>query len=73
MTFPVSLLLAFIGLFVSARIRLSAVVFGQPVSVPLLGLIGAVAILILTVALLLLVRQVIREGGIRLRFRTVTP
>jgi hypothetical protein len=71
MTAPVSLLLALLGLFVSARIRLSAVIFGQPVSVPLLGLVGAVMVLALLAVVLWLVWQVIREGGLRLRIRTV--
>ena len=72
MSAPVSVLLAILGLFVSARIRLNGVIFGQPVSVSLLGLISAVLVLTLLAIVLWLARQVIREGGLRLRFRTVT-
>ena len=68
MTAPVSLLLAFLGLIVSARIRLSAVIFGQPVSVPVLGLVAVVVVLALAVMLLWLLRTILRDG-LRLRPR----
>ena len=54
--------LVVIALIASARIRLSAVIFGQPVSVPVLGLIAAVVVLILAAAVLWLARSLLREG-----------
>lgn len=71
MTAPVSILLAFAGLFVSARVRLAAVIFGQPVSVPLLGLVAVVLVLVLAVLVLWLLRLLLRDG-LRLRPVTVT-
>ena len=62
MTVPVSILLAFAGLFVSARVRLAAVIFGQPVSVPLLGLVAVVLVLVLAVLVLWLLRLLLRDG-----------
>jgi hypothetical protein len=66
MTAPVSLLLAFLGLVVSARVRLTAVLFGQPVSIPVLGLVAAVVVLALAVTLVWLLRSLLRDG-LRLR------
>lgn len=71
MTAPISLLLALLGLVVLARIRLSAVIFGQPVSVPVLGLITTVVVLALVAVILWLVRSILRDG-LRLRPRVVT-
>jgi hypothetical protein len=62
MTAPLSLLLALIGLVVSARVRLGVVIFGRPVSVPLLGLVLVVLVLVLTAIVLALARSLIREG-----------
>ena len=70
MTAPVSLLLALLGLVVSARIRLSAVIFGQPVSVPVLGLVAVVVVLVLAVMILWLLRALLRDG-LHLRPRMV--
>ena len=70
MTAPVSLLLALLGLVVSARIRLTGVIFGQPVSVPVLGLVAVVVVLVLAVMLLWLLRTILRDG-LRLRPRAV--
>lgn len=70
MTAPVSLLLALLGLVVSARIRLTAVIFGQPMSVPVLGLVAVVVVLVLAVMLLWLLRSILRDG-LRLRPRMV--
>ena len=70
MTAPVSLLLALLALVVSAQIRLSAVLFGRPVSVPVLGLIAVVVVLVLAVMLLWLLRAILRDG-LRLRPRAV--
>ncbi len=58
-------------LVVSAKTRLNAMVLGQPVSVPLLGIVAAVLVLLLAVLVLVLLRQVIRDGGLLLRPRTV--
>ena len=52
MTAPAWLALVVGALVASSRIRLGAVVFGQPVSVPLLGLIGVVVVLALAVMVL---------------------
>jgi hypothetical protein len=60
MTAPLSILLAVIGLIVSAKTRLNLVLFGQPVSIPWLGLIFAVLILVLVAVILHLIR-VLRE------------
>jgi hypothetical protein len=68
MTVPVSILLAFIAALVCARIRLSGVIFGQPVSIPLLGLVFMVMILVLTAIVLWLLRLILRDGlGLRPR------
>lgn len=56
-----ALALALLGLIVSARTRLSAVVLGQPVSMPVLWLIAAIMVLALFVAVLVLVRLIIRD------------
>ena len=71
MTAPISLLLALLALVVSARIRLSAVIFGHPVSLPLLELITTVVVLALVAVILWLVRSILRDG-LRLRPRLVT-
>jgi hypothetical protein len=66
MTAPLSLILAFAGLFISARIRLSGVIFGQPVSVPVLWLVFAAVVLALVALVLILLRLLIRDGlGLR--------
>jgi hypothetical protein len=62
MTAPVSLVLVLLGLVASARIRLSGVIFGQPVSVPLLWLVFATVVLLLLAVVLVLLRLLIREG-----------
>jgi ABC-type Mn2+/Zn2+ transport system permease subunit len=71
MTAPLSLGLVLIGLVASARIRLSGVIFGQPVSVPLLGIVVAILVLLLTALVLILLRLLLRDG-LRLRPRVVT-
>jgi len=68
MTAPVSLLLTLLGLAASARIRLSGVILGQPVSVPVLGLVAAVVVLALTATVLWLLRLLLLDG-LRLRPR----
>lgn len=60
MPIPVPVLIV-VSLIISARLRLNAVVFGQPVSIPVIGVIVAALILVLAVAVLLLVRSLVRE------------
>lgn len=71
MTAPVSFLLALFGLIGAANARLNAVVLGRPVSIPVLGLAAVLVGLALAVALLLLIRILLRDG-LRLRPGTVT-
>jgi hypothetical protein len=66
MTAQVSLVLVLLGLVASARIRFNGVVFGQPVSVPLLWLVFAAVVLILAAIVLVLLRLLLRDG-LRLR------
>ena len=60
---PLLLVLGFVGLVVSAQARLNAVILGQPVSVPVLGLVALAVVLLLAIAVLWLIRSVIRDGG----------
>jgi len=70
---PLLLVLAFAGLVVSARARISAVILGQPVSVPVLGLVALALVLALAALVLWLIRAAVRDGGfLRLRPRVVT-
>jgi hypothetical protein len=69
---PLLLVFAFADLIVSAQVRLNVVILGQPVSVPVLWLVAAVVKLLLAVLVLFLMRQVIRDGALLLRPRTVT-
>jgi hypothetical protein len=62
--------LALLGLIVSAKVRLNAVVLGQPVSVPVLWPVFAAVVLALAAAVLVLLRLLIRDG-LRLRPRPV--
>ena len=71
MTAPAWAVLGVLGLVVSARVRLSAVIFGQPVSVPVLWLVFAVVVLGLVAIVLVLARLLLRDG-LRLRPRMVT-
>jgi hypothetical protein len=66
MTAPVSLIFIVLGLVESARIRLTGVIFGQPVSVPVLWLVFAAVVLILAAIVLVLLRLLLRDG-LRLR------
>jgi len=65
-TTPLSLLFALVALVVCARIRLSGVILGQPVSVPALLLVAAVLVLVLAVLVLVLLRLLLCDG-LRLR------
>jgi len=67
------LVLAFTGLVVSAQARLSAVVLGRAVSVPVLGIVALAVVLLLAAAVLWLLRSAVRDGGfLRLRPRVVS-
>lgn len=61
---PVPAVLIVLGLIVSAKTRLNAVILGQPLSVPVLGLIAAAVVLALLALVLWLIRSVIRDGGL---------
>ena len=72
MSAPAWLGLAILGLVVSARTRLTGTVLGQPVSVPVLGVIALAVVLALAVVALALVRSILRDG-LRLRPAAVNP
>lgn len=60
------LALAFLGLVVAARTRLTMTVLGSPVSVPVLWLVAAILVLTLAAVVLVLARLLLRDG-LRLR------
>ena len=64
----IAAVLAALGL---TQAKLNAVVLGQPISVPYLGIIAAVVALVLTALVLYLVRSILRDGGLLLRPRMV--
>jgi len=64
------LLVVLAGLILSARTRVNAIVLGQPVSVPVLGLVFAALVLLLAALVLVLLRLLVRDG-LRLRPRMV--
>ena len=68
---PLLLVLAFAGLLASAQARLNAVILGQPVSVPVLGIVALAVVLLLAAAVLYLVRSIARDVGLLLRPRVV--
>jgi hypothetical protein len=67
---PLQVLLVVAGVITSAFTRLNAVILGRAVSVPWLGVVAAAVVLLLAVAVLWLVRQLLRDG-LRLRPRVV--
>lgn len=71
-TVAIRLLLAVLGLAVSARTRLTATVHGAHFAVPVLWLLAAAVVLALAAAVLYLARSVVRDGGLRLRPRMVS-
>jgi hypothetical protein len=71
-TLPLPFLLALIGLIVSARTRLTGVVLGQPVSIPVLWLVAAAVVLLLAALVLILARLLLRDG-LRLHPVAVDP
>jgi hypothetical protein len=70
---PVQLVIAVLALIAAARTRLAGVVLGQPVNVPVLLVVSAVLVLVLAALVLWIVRLIVRDGGLRLRPRMVTP
>jgi hypothetical protein len=72
MSAPVQVVLLVLGLIVTARARLNAVVFGHLVSLPWLGVIAAALVLALAAVVLVLLRLLLRDG-LRLRPRAVNP
>ena len=72
MTAPAWLVLAFVGLVVSAQARLNATVAGMPVSIPVIGIVALAVVLALAGGVLLLVRAGRRDGWLRLRPVVVT-
>jgi hypothetical protein len=69
MTASTSILFAILGFVVSARIRLNAIVLGEPMSISLLDSVAVAVVLALAVALLWLLRAILRDR-LRLRIRT---
>lgn len=64
------LVLAFLGLVVSAVTRLNATVAGAPVSVPVIGIVALAVVLAPAAVVLHLLRSILRDG-LLLRPRTV--
>ena len=58
-------------LLMSARTRLTAVIAGQPVSIPVLWLVAAAILLLLAAAILWLLHSIAMDGGFRRPPRTV--
>ena len=58
------------GLLVSAHVTVNLPVLGP---VPVLGLVALALVLALAAVLLWIVRLIVRDGGLRLRPRMVTP
>jgi hypothetical protein len=67
---PVQLMLALVGLIVSARTCVTVTVAGAPVSVPVLWLVALALVLALAALVLFLLRSILRDGGLLLRPRT---
>ena len=63
---PLSVLLAFLGLVVSANTKLHTVILGHAVICPVLWLIFAALVLTLATVVLVLLRLLLRDG-LRLR------
>jgi len=63
---PLPAILIVIGVIVSAVTKLHAVVLGQPVTVPYIGIVAVLVGLALTVMVLVLIRLMVRDG-LRLR------
>ena len=70
MSVPVQLVIALLGLIAAARTRLTGVVLGQPVNVPVLLLVAAVLVLLLAAVMLLIARALMEDW--RLQRRMVT-
>ena len=68
---PLLLVLAFVSLLASAQAKLNAVILGQPVSVPVLGIVALAVVLLLVAAVLYLLRSIARDVRLLLRPRVV--
>ena len=66
-TLAIRILIAVLGVAVSARTRLTAVVAGQAYSVPVITVVAVVVVLLRVAVVLLVARSVVRDGGLRLR------
>ena len=66
MTALIQAVLVVVGLVASAHARLTAVLAGQPVSVPVLLIVAVVVVLALAALVLYLARTLLRDG-LRLR------
>lgn len=62
MSIPVPFVLALLGLIVSARTKLHAMLAGQPVTIPVLWLLFATVVLLTGIVFLVLLRLLIRDG-----------
>lgn len=71
---PLSFVFILLSMIVSARTRLTLIVHGAAVSVPVLWLVAADVVLALAAVVLWLLRAAAWDGGFwRLRPRPVTP
>lgn len=61
MTLPIPVLVV-VALIASTWTRINAVILGRPVSVPVIGVVALVLILVLVVAVLWLLRSMMRPG-----------
>lgn len=68
MSVPGWLVLAFLGLVVSARTRVTVPLFG---ATPVLAVVALAVVLLLAALVLYLLRSILRDGGLLLRPRTV--
>jgi hypothetical protein len=55
----------------SAYARVNAVLLGQPVSVPVIGIVALAVVLLLVAAVLYLIRTIVRDSGLFVRPRVV--
>lgn len=65
MTAPLPLAVILAVLIVSARTRLNAVILGQPVSVPWLGVVAVALVLVIAALVLYLIRGIVRDWPAR--------
>jgi hypothetical protein len=65
-TAPVQIVIAVLALIAAARTRLTATLYGAPVSIPVLWLVALAVVLALAVVVLAIVRSMLRDGWPRL-------